>query len=331
MTTAPRTLIVSPQKNGTHMIQELMLALGYKVIGATRPTPENTPRFDSATRWQIAELVYGPDDLAELSTLDEKGDEFRQRTDDAWTALLWTWYRRFGQPVVNRYGQDRSDFVDRVVSNPYIARTRFAQTPAGLCWIWHDLDITKVDGAFFGEWADHDDPPMILNYRDPRDALVSLINFVEGRTAQGYGNFYERRIFNRILLDKPTMAEKIDYALRDPYFLARTEYDKALWLLHHPAVCKVRFEDLIGPRGGGSEARQAEAVTRILAHIGAQDADARAAAKAIFNPGSWSFHKGQIGGWREIFSPRNIDMFDDLYGDVLDQFGYERVRSGRRA
>lgn len=327
---APRVVIVSPQKNGTHMIQELMLALGYKVIGATRPTPQNTPQFDAAARRQIAELVYGSDDLAELAGLDEDAAEFRRRTDDAWTALLWTWYRRFGQPVVNRYGLERSDFVDRVVTSAHMARSRFAQTPAGLCWIWHDLDITKVDGAFLGEWADHDDPPMILQHRDPRDALISLINFVEGRTAQGYGNFYERRVFNRILLDKPTMADKIEYALRDPYFLARTEYDKAIWLLHHPAVCKVRFEDLVGPKGGGSATNQRKAVSRIIAHVGATGADVERAADAIFNPRSWSFHKGQIGAWREAFSARNLDMFDDLYGDVLDQFGYERVR-GRRA
>ncbi|MFF2079064.1 hypothetical protein ACFVXG_30470 [Kitasatospora sp. NPDC058162] len=299
-----------------------MLELDYRIVGATRPSERNIPVFDTAQRKKIAALVHSPEVLAEICST-EGTPEFVQRTDEAWSALSWSWYRRFGQPVANRYGQDRYDQVDITATNPRISSTRFDETPEGLCWIWHDLDISKVDGSFIGEWCDTAEPPVILNYRDPRDALVSLINFVEGKTPKGFGNFYERRVFNAILLGKSTMHEKIDYALRDPYFLARTEFEKSLWLLNHPGVCKVRYEDLVGPRGGGSRQVQVDTVGRVLQHVGAGDQDAEKIADRIYNTDSWSFHKGGTGGWREAFSPANEKLFNELYGDVLAQYGYE--------
>lgn len=322
MTAADRVLVVSPQKTGTHLVQELMLELDYKIVGATRPSERNTPVFDAAQRKRIARLVHDDRHYAEILDL-EGTDEFTVRTDRAWQALCWSWYLRFGQPVVNRYGNDKAALVANTATNPDLGTAEFDQTPPGLCWMWHDLDISAVDGAFVGSWSETGAPPVILNYRDPRDALVSLINFVEGRTSQGFGNFYERRVFSAILKSKPTMHEKIDYALRDPYFTAATEFEKAIWLLHHPRVCKVRYEDLIGPSGGGDRKEQVKAVERILEHLGAQDRDAGEIADRIYNPDSWSFHRGRTGDWKEAFSEDNLARFKERYGEVLEQYGYE--------
>ncbi len=322
MSLSGRVLIVSPQKTGTHLIQELMLELGFKIVGATRPSTRNTPVFSDTQRRKIARLVHNDSEYEDI-VHPKNSSDFLARTDEAWKALCWSWYRRFGQPVANRYGQDKSDFVDFTATNPKIAGTRFSETPDGLCWIWHDLNISTVDGSFVGEWCDTGEPPVILNYRDPRDALVSLINFVEGKTPKGYGNFYERRVFNAILRGKSTMAEKIDYALRDPYFLARTEFEKAIWLLHHPGVCKVRYEDLVGPRGGGTRETQVAAVHRVLEHVGATDKDAEAVADRIYSTDAWSFHRGRTGSWREAFSAENLTLFKERYGEVLEQYGYE--------
>jgi hypothetical protein len=321
MTLAPRVLVVLPQKTGTHLVLELMVALGYKAFGAIRPSPANLPRFDAAQRREIAALVFSAEEYQQL--LREEGtEEFIRRTDEAWSALAWSWQRRLGQPVANRYGQEKHDSVDLVASNPRFSSTRFADTPSGMCWLWHELDVTKVDGGFIGEWSETGEPPIILNYRDPRDALVSLINFVDGRTAQGFGNFYERRVYNAILRQKPTMHEKIDYALRDRYFLAREEFEKALWLLHHPWICKVSYEELVGPEGGGSQQRQRAAVRRILRHLGC-DRDPDDIAEQLYNPGSWSFHKGRTGAWKDAFSSANLRELYRQYGDIIEQFGYE--------
>jgi hypothetical protein len=320
MKPAPRAVVVSFAKAGTHMVQELMLELGYRIVGVPRPTPDNAPEFDDEQRKAIAALVLSKSDHDEL--LDVHGTaEFAERTLDAWTALVWHWHGRLGQQVVNRYGQTRIVFTESVTTNPYLPYTRFADTPAGLCWIFHELDMHRVDGTFLSEWVETGSPPIVLNYRDPRDTVVSMINFLEGRTRAGYGNFYEADIFSAILTSKATWAEKIDYALRDPSFLGRDQFEKALWLLHHPKVCKVRYEDLVGPRGGGSRQRQIEAVSRVLRHVGS-DEDPERVADRVYNPDSWSFHQGRIGGWRERFTRRNLDRFTEQFGDILEQYGY---------
>jgi hypothetical protein len=314
-------MVISFQKSGTHLMQELMLELGYRMVGVPRPSPHTVPDFDDGQRSAIAALVMSKVDHDAL--LDTAGtEEFVERTDAAWSALLWHWQRRLGQQVVNRYGQTRVDSADGVISNPYLPYTRFADTPAGLCWMFHELDLHRVDGSFLSEWVETASPPLILNCRDPRDTVVSMINFLEGRTRAGYGNFFEADIFSAILASKPTWEEKIDYALRDPWFLARDQFEKALWLFNHPDVCKVRYEDLIGRQGGGSREAQVDAVRRILRHVGS-DRDAEAVADRMYNPDSWSFYQGRSGGWRERFTDRNLDRFAEQFGDILAQYGYE--------
>jgi hypothetical protein len=311
-------MVISFMKSGTHLMQELMLELDYKIVGVPRPGPHTGPQFTGEQLRSIAGLVLSKVDYDEL--LD--APDFADRVHDTWSALVWHWHQRLGQQVVNRYGQTRIDFAADVISNPHLPYTRFADTPGGLCWILHELDVHRVDGAFLAEWIETQSPPLVLNYRDPRDTLVSMINFLEGRTAAGYGNFYEADLFSTILSSKPTWEEKIDYALRDPSFLGHDQFQKAIWLLNHPKVCTVRYEDLVGPQGGGSRQAQVEAVDRVLRHIGS-DRDAEAVAGRVYNPQSWSFFQGRSGGWRERFSKRNLDRFREQYGDLLEQYGYE--------
>lgn len=321
MSQAQRTMVISFQKSGTHLMQELMLELGYKMVGVPRPSPRTVPEFDDEQRSAIAALVLSKPDYDELEGMRGTA-AFAERARDVWTALLWHWQQRLGQPVVSRYGQARITHADALISNPYLPYTRFADTPAGLCWMFHELDLHQVDGSFLSEWVETASPPLVLNIRDPRDTVISMINFLEGRTVAGYGNFFEADIFSAILASKPTWEEKIDYALRDPAFLGHDQFRKALWMLHHPNVCVVRYEDLAGPEGGGSRERQLDAVRRVLRHVGSER-DPEAVAGTIYNRDSWSFYRGRSGGWRERFTGRNLARFREQYGDILEQYGYE--------
>jgi hypothetical protein len=323
MSQAPRVLVISLQKAGTHLLEGLMSELGYKMAGVPRPSPRNVPQFSLEDRRAIAALTLSKGDYEEL--LEREGtQEFLDRTQDAWVALGWSWQRRLGQRVVARYGQTRLDFAESVITNPHINYSRFADTPRGLCWIFHELDINKVDGSFLSEWVDTGEPPLIFNYRDPRDTVVSMINFLEGRTREGYGNFYEFDVFSAILHAKQTWEEKIDYALRDHSFLGHDQFETALWLLNHPAVCKVSYEELVGPRGGGTSDRQLVAIDRLLRHLGSSE-DAERVADKVYNPRSWSFHQGTCGAWRETFTSNNLARFREQFGDLLVQYGYEEA------
>ncbi|MFE9632481.1 hypothetical protein [Streptomyces sp. NPDC006463] len=320
MPQAPRTMVISLQKAGTHLMQGLMVKLGYKMTGVPRPVPGNTPEFDDAQLLEIASITRSREEYEGLLGLDS--ETLRKATRDDWAALGWHWQQRLGQRVVNRYGQTRVDFSREVISNRHISYSKFADTPRGLCWIFHELDIDKVDGTFLSEWVATDAPPLVFNYRDPRDTVISMINFLEGRTAAGYGNFYEFDVFHKILGSLPTWEEKIDYALRDPSFLGRDQFERSMWLLRHPDVCKVRFEDLVGPKGGGSRERQVDALGRLLTHIGSGE-DPEQVADKIYNQDSWSFFRGRSGAWREHFTANNVARFNEQFGDLLEQYGYE--------
>lgn len=315
-----RVIVVSVMKAGTHLIQELMVALGYGIYGQSRVTPEIRPKFDERTRWRVAEQVYPPDELANLRGLGP--DAFAKATDEAWDALAWSWQIKFGMPLENRYGRE---VIDADLVRAAARRTvgaDFADTPAGVAWVITEFDLPKLDGHFLREWVETGEPKIIFNYRDPRDVVLSMVNFLSGRTSKGFGNFSEFAVVNQILASKPTLSEQLDYALSDPSFPGYAAFEKAYWLLNHPNVCKVTFEELVGARGGGSDEAQRQAVDRVTQFLGADPAKVELK-NDLFNSDAFSFFKGQIGSWRGEFSAEQEKKLKDRLGDMLVGYGYE--------
>lgn len=96
--------------------------------------------------------------------------------------------------------------------------------------------------------------------------------------------------------------------------------------LDEPNCMTIRFEDLIGSAGGGSDKKQIETVEAIVKHIGielSQEEIRQIAAKSFFT-GSRTFRKGQIGGWRNHFTEEHKQAFKEVHGDTLIRLGYEK-------
>jgi hypothetical protein len=305
-------------KSGTHLIQELFVALGYGIYGQSRIPAELRPVLDDETRLRTARLVYDAGALAEL----ESKEEFSEATDRAWDALGWAWQIRFGLPLENRYGFEvtNADLIEQAQRRS--ASSDFADTPSGVCWVLPELDVKRLDGRFIREWSSTGEPRIVFNYRDPRDVLLSMVNFLVGRTRQGVGTFSEFQIFARILESKQTLDEQLSYALCDPSFPGAGDFERALWLLHHPNVCKVSFEELVGPDGGGSVDAQRRAVGHILDFVDAAG-DPDTLAQRLYRRDAFSFYKGRIGAWRDVFSREHLKLFERRFGEVLSLYGYE--------
>jgi Sulfotransferase domain len=318
---APRVIIVSLMKSGTHLLQELMVALGYGMYGAgVRLRPEILPVLDRETRWRIARIAYDEETAAALKDADEA--QFIQATDKAWDALSWSWHIRLEQPLITWYTRSmvESGFIADV--HKRAVGTDFADTPSNVCWVFNQFDITKLDGHFLREWTQTGHPKIIFNYRDPRDMVLSMVNFLCGKTGRGFSNYNDFLVFSDILKGKESFEEQLTYALTDPSFPLQQDMRRMLWLLNHPNVCQTSFEDLVGPRGGGSAEAQAQSLARILDFLGA-DADPAAVTAQLFNPEVFSFYKGQIGGWREAFTDEHRRLAQERFGDVLRLYGYE--------
>ena len=87
----------------------------------------------------------------------------------------------------------------------------------------------------------------------------------------------------------------------------------------------VKFEELVGPMGGGSEEAQRDAVARVAEHLEVplDDRKLRAVQSDLFGSGR-TFRKGQAGGWRREFSEEHKRATKEVAGDLLVELGYEK-------
>jgi hypothetical protein len=318
---ASRVILISMMKSGTHLVNELMVALGYSMYGHVRVSPEIRPVLDKPTRWRIANMIYNNDEIARLKSEPEFA--FNDATDRAWEALAWSWQARLGMPLTNLYSMELID--TGLVEKAYrrTAGSSFIETPTGICWVLHEFDIKKIDGNFLREWAETGEPRIVFNYRDPRDTILSLVNFLCGRTKQGLSAFNNLPTYSRILLAKTSLEERLTYALTDTSFPCQVgDFMRMQWLLHHPNVCKVSFEELVGPNGGGSAESQASAAARLVNFLGATDISPADVASALYNRDAFSFYQGQLGAWRKVFTAEHCRLVEDRFGEVLSMYGY---------
>jgi hypothetical protein len=93
----------------------------------------------------------------------------------------------------------------------------------------------------------------------------------------------------------------------------------------------VKFEHLVGERGGGSEEKRLYIVEQILdhleIHISAEQIKSQFASGTLNPEESHTFKKGgtgSIGGWRSVFKESHKEEFKKVAGQMLIDLGYER-------
>lgn len=98
-----------------------------------------------------------------------------------------------------------------------------------------------------------------------------------------------------------------------------------------PNVYAVKFEDLVGARGGGSEEKRLDNVAGILDHLGvnlsSEQIKAQFASYALNPEESHTFKKGgkgSIGGWKDLFKSKHKEAFKQVAGQTLIDLGYEQ-------
>src|SRR3984957_20560684 len=287
--------MVSLAKSGTHLLQELMLALGYKMFGSgVRLTPQTVPVLDLQTRWRIARMVYDKETVSDLDDLDT--ERFTAATDRAWDALGWSWHIRLAQPLATWYTLELVDTGFVAQAHKRVEGTDFADTPANVCWAFSQFDITQLDGHFLHEWSETGEPKILFNYRDPRDVTLSAVNFLADKSGKGFSAYNGSRVFSEILQSKETLEEQLTYALTDPSFPVQGAYHQLLWLLNHPHMCDSSVAELVRPRGRCASAAREPPSTRSIQSLASTYAKPQDVAGKLFNRASFSFFKGQIGG-----------------------------------
>ncbi len=98
-----------------------------------------------------------------------------------------------------------------------------------------------------------------------------------------------------------------------------------LWLeLADYNVIPVRFEDLIGPRGGGNLEDQLRTIWNLQLNLmihGSPDDFA----EQVYNRSSLTFRNGKIGAYKKEFKPMHHDAFNALPQDFMELLGYAEM------
>jgi hypothetical protein len=316
-----RVLVISPRKSGTHLIQRLLSELGYGVWGDLGASASAMPRLSIRQRLGLASLVMGD---RELRTLDARTrtEEFVRKTNIAWAELAQSWSCRLGASRMEPYRALQALARRELATRPELWTISFSQTPPNICWIYHSLDIAAMDPSFLFEWQKSKRPAVILNRRDPRDALISVANFLGESGGREFRKVPEAQIYRPGYSQLERIEDRIDKVLSDPCLPFFQDYERAVSFYRHPDVCNVSFEELTGPKGGGSLTEQQAAVARVARFLGVASYDPVAVTDGLFDPNAFTFHKGQIGAWRSTLSEPQQAVVKAKHGDLIAALGY---------
>ncbi|MGP1383522.1 MAG: sulfotransferase domain-containing protein [Thainema sp.] len=110
-----------------------------------------------------------------------------------------------------------------------------------------------------------------------------------------------------------------------------TDFSRWRGWVTDPNTYAVKFEDLVGERGGGSEEKRLYIVEQILAHLeinlSLEQIKSQFASYVLNPEESHTFKKGgkgSIGGWQAFFKEEHKQAFKEVAGKVLIELGYEQ-------
>ena len=193
-------------------------------------------------------------------------------------------------------------------------------------------------------------------YRDPRDQLVSLVFYlyvapwVKSRVHPVFNKPVDQIPFNDLLMDLITDGSWLYSLIAGSSDIKSVGafYRATLPWLAMPSICVLKFEELIGPRGGGTEEMQLRSIQKIAYQLGIKNIErpkllsiahelfgSTVPFGALLSHNTLEvvrstqqpfehFRQGKIGAWRKYFTAKHKQAFKQVAGQLLIMLGYER-------
>lgn len=161
--------------------------------------------------------------------------------------------------------------------------------------------------------------------RDPRDVVVSAVHYIVGHPHHPLRNRYVREFSSIDEMILATIDGRAPLERERGWRSIGEELERYGGWLPYELGYVVRFEDLIGEKGGGDRERQREEIAAIAAFVG-RPLSGRALDGVMHNVwghGSATFRKGQAGDWRRYFTEAHREAFKREAGEKLVELGYE--------
>lgn len=165
---------------------------------------------------------------------------------------------------------------------------------------------------------------VIYLVRDPRDTLISVYHYIMdiGWVYENLGRDYPfGKLPKEEQIHELITGARYGNSIPDDFFGKRWG-----WFIH-PNSCTVYFENLVGPKGGGSRDKQIMELKVIAKHINLFLPEERfqEIADQLFGwPGLGTFRSGQIGSWKNTFNELHKREFKKIFGRELIEMGYEK-------
>ena len=174
------------------------------------------------------------------------------------------------------------------------------------------------------------DCKMIFLIRDPRDIAVSYANHMTGELSYPLGGEYKiiYDIFNKNTdFNEKLRLIKDGITINGIILLApvRQRIENQIGWIMSSLVKTVKFEDLIGSRGGGSYYRQAQCVSEIYDYLSIEynSKKIKEVSSSLFDNTARTFNKGTIGQWKVVMRKDMQDEYNHILGPLLEKMGYE--------
>jgi len=158
----------------------------------------------------------------------------------------------------------------------------------------------------------------ILLIRDLRDLCISSVYWL--RKNDWYSGSIDHTKFYRMNFDDQ-LAYMID--LHHDEFSIKAFAQRAIKWMHSPHVLTIRFEDLVGEKGGGSKEAQIDALKKIADYLEVTVSKKKLdyVVQNLWGS-SKTFRKGKINNWRTQFNEKNLVLFQQILGEESKILGY---------
>src|SRR5215213_11674418 len=305
-----RIVANSIPKSGTHLLDRLLVLLGFGLVdlGGLRPhlakSDDRFPMVNGRLRRLLG--LRKPEDVMGIGPHLVEGGRF---------------------PPARKFLRARGEKVAvGVVSPQHISRRwlarRLSRVPDGSFVTAHCVYSPELAGLFHEGGM-----RVVCILRDPRDVAVSQMHYLKQ---------LKNHFAHEEYMGLPSDRERLLVSIRGGELGGRRlqslaeRYGRFLGWERDGGAVMVKFEDLVGPEGGGSEEAQRLAVGRVAMHLGVP-VDERTMGRVgenLFGAGR-TFRKGQIGGWREEFTAEHEQALEEAAGPLLAELGYQEAGHDR--
>ena len=165
----------------------------------------------------------------------------------------------------------------------------------------------------------------VLLLRDPRDVVVSHVFYVKRERLHQHHTYFMEVLKSN---EECIMATIKGFESSAGYtsISIKERFDGYIAYFNHSSTLVVRFEDLVGPQGGGDAEKQLTDIQRIGEFVNKpiDRGQARQIAEKIYGKSTLTFRKGQSGDWRNHFTDAHRRAFKEIAGETLIRLGYEK-------